>query len=312
MEVFSRIRSLLQREPRGLTITEIAERLRVSRNSLGKYLEVLLVSGQVEKRAYGPAKVYTLSQRVPVNALLNMTSTGILVLDDSLRVVKVNDSMLQLIGAERGSVGGSRFAELDSPLCRNSEAVEAALGGEERQELLEDGRFVDARYLPTTFEDGAKGVTIIFEDVTRQRQTELALRSSEERFRNLAESSPFAIQGFTPDGTIFFWNQGSERLYGYTADEALGRDLGELIIPEEVKPLYRKSLEIAAAKEESGEYMPPTDVELLHKDGHRILVHSIHTVVVFEGGEREFFCIDLPGRKGAKHISGGARPRARW
>jgi predicted transcriptional regulator len=46
--IITRIKILLQPHPKGLTITEISSRLKMNRNSVAKYLEVLLISGQVE------------------------------------------------------------------------------------------------------------------------------------------------------------------------------------------------------------------------------------------------------------------------
>src|ERR1051325_10437178 len=64
-----RIEQLLKEQPKGLTITEISDALTLNRNSSAKYLDVLLTSGRVEQRSIGPAKVFFLSQRVPLAAM---------------------------------------------------------------------------------------------------------------------------------------------------------------------------------------------------------------------------------------------------
>src|SRR5690606_13577773 len=59
---------------------------------------------------------------------------------------------------------------------------------------------------------------------------ELALQlESEERFRNLLQSvHSVAVQGYAMNGTTNYWHSASARLYGYRADEAIGRSLLDL------------------------------------------------------------------------------------
>jgi PAS domain S-box-containing protein len=66
------------------------------------------------------------------------------------------------------------------------------------------------------------------EDITEQRRAEEAV----ERLASIVESSEEAIIGQTLDGTIITWNRGAERLYGYTAQEAVGRMITMLDSPE--------------------------------------------------------------------------------
>lgn len=118
-------------------------------------------------------------------------------------------------------------------------------------------------------------------------------RKIEDSFRNLADYIPVSIQGYRTDGTVFYWNEASERLYGYSAREALGRNLGDLIIPAAVQPVFRKALAAGAAVTGSGEFLPPGELELLHKDGAPVPVYSIHTAVYIEGEDPLLYCIDV-------------------
>jgi len=121
-----------------------------------------------------------------------------------------------------------------------------------------------------------------------------ALKESEAKFRNLLEYLPgVAVQGYEINGAVRYWNKASEKIYGYSAEEAVGRNLGDLIIPEELKPLFAKSLALGAKATESGEFMPPGELMLLHKDASRVPVYSIHTLVRLEGMDPLMFCIDV-------------------
>ncbi len=127
-----------------------------------------------------------------------------------------------------------------------------------------------------------------------------SLKESEDRFRNLLEYIPgVAVQGYAPDGTVRYWNRASEELYGYLALEAVGKNLGDLIFPSDLRRLFERGLEIGSRAVRSGEFMPPGEHNLVTKGGALVPVHSIHTVVCLEGSDPTMFCIavDLRERK---------------
>jgi PAS domain S-box-containing protein len=72
-------------------------------------------------------------------------------------------------------------------------------------------------------------------DVTEHKKTESALREAEQRFRWLAsivESSDDAIVSKNLDGIITSWNKGAERVFGYSAEEAIGQPI-TIVIPKD-------------------------------------------------------------------------------
>jgi len=138
---------------------------------------------------------------------------------------------------------------------------------------------------------GCVGVSM---DITERKRIEMELRESEERFRNLTEYFPgVSIQGYRPNGTLFYWNKASEKIYGYSAAEAIGKNLGDLIIPPDLKPLFLQSLSQGGKVIKSGEFLPAGELMLRDKENHPVSVYSIHTAVYAEGKEPELFCIDV-------------------
>ncbi|MEI7430436.1 MAG: PAS domain S-box protein, partial [Betaproteobacteria bacterium] len=128
-------------------------------------------------------------------------------------------------------------------------------------------------------------------DVTEHWMAQEALRESELRFRKLlGEVSSVAVQGYRADLTTHYWNKASEILYGYSAEEALGTKLTELIIPPEIVEQVRADI---AQMFSSGEAIPTAELSLMRKDGSRIDVISSHAIVNVPGKPPEFFCIDI-------------------
>lgn len=133
----------------------------------------------------------------------------------------------------------------------------------------------------------------------RQKQAEEALKISEERFRSLIERIPnIAIQGYRLDGSVSFWNKASEMLYGYSADEALGGNLLDLIIPETMRELVVDSIKQMVA---TGEPIPASELMLKRKDGSLVPVFSSHALLKSGEDQAELFCLDIDMTEHVEH-----------
>ncbi len=117
------------------------------------------------------------------------------------------------------------------------------------------------------------------------------IAKAEARFRHIvSDVDGAAVQGYRDDGTTIFWNPASEKLYGYSAEEALGKKLWDLIIPEAQRQAVIASVEEMAT---SGVPQRPGDLLLRRKDGTEVEVYSSHSVVAGSDGRRELYCIDI-------------------
>ncbi|MFC0445551.1 putative bifunctional diguanylate cyclase/phosphodiesterase [Pseudidiomarina halophila] len=113
---------------------------------------------------------------------------------------------------------------------------------------------------------------------------------SEARFRKLCDDTQaMSIQGYRADGTVVYWNAASEKIYGYSAEEALGGSLFELIIPEGMTDLVRHDVDWMFANRRG---IPPARLNLKHKSGATVPVFSSHTVVDLPNDEPIMFCMD--------------------
>jgi len=174
----SRIRTLLQENPKGSTIEDIAKKLPLNRTSTAKYLNTLLISGQAEMRTFGRAKVFTLSQRVPFSQMLNLSSDLLLVLDQNLVINQVNEPFIKLFGLSPDTLIGLPVTR--SPFMpylsdyNVSLISEAARGTEhchiDRIEINGQGYFFKFKLIPLVFDQGGQGLAVILEDITELKK----------------------------------------------------------------------------------------------------------------------------------------------
>ena len=78
-------------------------------------------------------------------------------------------------------------------------------------------------------------------DITVQRRVEQALRESELKFRSISASAQDAFIMMNGQGQISYWNPAAERVFGYSAGEAIGRDLHQLLAHERYYEAFKKN-----------------------------------------------------------------------
>jgi len=232
-----KIKRVLKWHQRGMTISDLASEMKINRNLVAKYLDMLLIAGQVEMQVIGAAKVFFLSRRVPISALLEFSSDMVIVFDSDQRILQVNEQVPLLLETAKEALIGKTLHELDHPFIRAMETSWTARGLQEKGESVSDvdciirgeERHFRAKHVPTAFEDGSDGFTFIVEDITPRKKYEEMLRISEARYRGLVQSSGEAIIGNDPDGNIISWNPAAERLCGYKEEEAIGKPMNLLV-----------------------------------------------------------------------------------
>lgn len=142
-------------------------------------------------------------------------------------------------------------------------------------------------------------IVAVYEDVTTQKQAEIALKESEERFRTLFDDAPVAVWAFDRNGKILNWNKTAERIYGWSAEEAVGKTMFELMVrPENVE---RTKEGIAAVFR--GEEVLNQEFEDVRADGSHVVFLSNEYPLKNETGQVvEGICaeIDITARKEAE------------
>lgn len=130
---------------------------------------------------------------------------------------------------------------------------------------------------------------------------DLALREGEQRTRSIIETASEAVVGMDASGLITDWNRAAQDTFGWSREEAIGRDLADTVMPERYREAHRNGLERFLATGEGPVLNTRIELEALHKEGHEFPVELTITALR-AGGSVSFiaFVHDITERKRAE------------
>ncbi|MGB9177003.1 MAG: PAS domain-containing protein [Methanoregula sp.] len=270
------IKDLLKENPEGMSVTDISKALKKNKNTIGRYLDILLISGQVDMRAYGMAKVYTISQRVPLSAMLSYSKELIMVLDAELRLIDINENFLKLLQLPREETLGKNIAFLQSPEVDVHELLDTITTDQGDREtsvtfhVRDSGdRIFHQKCIPTVFEDGRKGITLILEDITEHILAEKEIRESEERFRMMADNIQDGLF-IMENGKTIYANNRIAAITGYSFKELWAMEPFTIIAPESREEAVQQIRNIEAQPDKPGHFQ----MWIIRKDGEKRFVYA--------------------------------------
>lgn len=161
------------------------------------------------------------------------------------RIVFVNKVALSLLRANAADIKGKHVDEiftiqneftrrrLESPLAKVlSDGVTVGLANHTVL-VAQDGTQIpiDDSAAPIRSEDGElQGAVLVFRDITARRKAELTQRL----LGAIVESSDDAIVSKDVNGIVTSWNKGAERIFGYSAEEMIGRPIAVIAAPDRI------------------------------------------------------------------------------
>ena len=212
----------------------------IDRRPDGKPTRMYGVNIDITERKLGEERI--LRSENQLRLVTNSMPALIAYIDQNLRYQFVNEKYREwfnittddILGKKVREVVGARAFEVIKP------SLTAALEGEEVsiQTSLNYStagkRFVQVNYIPDVAEDGSvRGIFSLVNDLTAWKESQDLLHSSEQRLAMMMESVPdYAIFSMDADGLIETWNNGAASIFGYTAEEVVGRS-GSRFFPDD-------------------------------------------------------------------------------
>jgi two-component system cell cycle sensor histidine kinase/response regulator CckA len=218
------------------------------------------------REAEGRAQQDVIASQRRLQAIVENALDAIFVADQKGRYVDVNPAACQLTGYGRSDLLTMSVWDLTTApdaafgIATWERFIREGRASGEYQLQRRDGTIVDVEY---------RAVADVLPDMHVSACRDISARKQAERTRSqlasIVEASNDAIVGKTLDGIVTAWNGGAQRLYGYTADEIIGRSIGELFPPDS-----SDELDIILTRVRRGERLEDYQAIRYTKDGRRL------------------------------------------
>ncbi len=230
--------------------------------------------------------------------LFDDSQDAVVVTSQDGKIIDANRAVLELFGYSREEaaevdISSEVYVNLDDRR-KLIEAVERHGSVRDYEVILrkKDGTLIDCLVTGSVWRDAEgspMGYQSIVRDITERKRVEAALRDSEARFRQVAQSANDGVVSVDSDGNIVFWNSRAESIFGYGEAEVLGHNFRELL-----PPAYRDRhyLQVDSDRDSDERLLQGSTVELqaVKKDGAEFPVEM--SMATWKMGE-ETYCTGI-------------------
>ncbi|NJK73073.1 MAG: PAS domain S-box protein [Microcoleus sp. SU_5_6] len=265
------------------------------------------------------ARLYTAAQQALaqtsesfalIDSLLEASPLAICFLDREMRFLRINQVLAELNGLPAQQHLGQDYCQLlpesaaqfapiiQQVLETGQPILNVEISGESKGKPGYFGHWVGNYYPVKNASGQILGAGIILTDITAAKQTEIALKESEKRFRSVVKSNMIGIGFWDINGEVTEANEALLDMIGYNREDVVSGNLCWLkLTPPEYQHLDRAAL----AQIQIEGNCTPFEKEYIRKDGSRfwVLVGGAHFQGCTEKGS--FFVLDISDRKQAQN-----------
>ncbi|MEH2072575.1 MAG: PAS domain S-box protein [Nostoc sp.] len=232
-----------------------------------------------------------------LDALLGAAPVAVCFLDRHLRYIRINQVFADINGLTIEQHLGRKFpevlpemaAELEVQLQQVLNTGEPLLNIEINTQTPgqpESYRYWLSNYYPVNNRMGeTEGIGIIMADVTAAKQTEVALRESEERFRAMFNQAAVGIALIGLDGQFLQVNPALCQITGYSHEELIQMNFEEITHPDDLEADKENARRVLAQEEISGYSL---EKRYIRKDGSIVWVNLTSSAVWNSQGELKY------------------------
>jgi len=270
--------------------------LAIAFNNMATQLEELITAVEVERNF--------------VSAILEIAGALVVVLDPQGQIVRFNRACEQMTDYSFSEVKGRYFWDLfpNSDLAEQAKTTfESLKAGNFPQQyegswMSENQQLRRIAWSATALLDDRGEIEYIIKtgiDITKRKLVEEELKASQQRLSFLFRQTALAVLEWDLNFKVTAWNPAAEKIFGYTAKEAIGHHAAELIVPESARKVVDQVLN-ELLSEPRGRYNVNENIT---KDGKTIICEWFNTPLVGEAGKIVgvgSFSLDITERKQAE------------
>jgi len=176
-----------------------------------------------------------------LKTILDTIHSGVIIFHSKTStIIDANPRALQILGYTKEQLIGKKcatiFGTTRDGICPVCETIQN-MHSKEMYVLSASGKAIPVINSTTSITLKNESYLVdSFTDISAQKNSEKELIESEERFKKIAASAYDAIILMDNDGNVTFWNDAAEEIFGYSAEEALNKNLPRLLaFPKDIE-----------------------------------------------------------------------------